>query len=114
VTPLSAAMTTALVAASRLTWASSKIPAAAISGAAVRRVSGGIANAGVGAMGMITDVALEDLDHVLAVNVRGVYLAAQAATVVSRQQRAFLAIDRFGTVDEVAPAVVYLAGPGGA
>src|SRR5215207_9289192 len=36
-------------------------------------------NAGVGAMGLITEVALEDLDRVLAINVRGAYIAAQAA-----------------------------------
>jgi NAD(P)-dependent dehydrogenase (short-subunit alcohol dehydrogenase family) len=29
-------------------------------------------------------------------------------------QRSFLALDRFGTVDDVAAAVLYLAGPGGA
>ena len=28
-------------------------------------------------------------------------------------QRSFLALDRFGTVDDVAAAVVYLSGPGG-
>ncbi len=141
-------------------------------------------NAGVGAMGMIGDVTLEDLDRVLAINVRGVYVAAQAAAGVmadggrmihigsciadrntgpgmslytmsksavvgmnkglardlgargitsnvvqpgpidtsmnpadgpfAAPQRAFLALDRFGTVDDVAAAVLYLAGPGAA
>ncbi|QNE18786.1 SDR family oxidoreductase [Kribbella qitaiheensis] len=141
-------------------------------------------NAGVGAMGMITDVAIEDLDRVLAVNVRGVYVAAQAAASrlseggrmihigscaaarvttpgmtlyamskaalvglnkglarelgsrgitsnviqpgpidtsmnpadgpYAEAQRSFLALDRFGTPEEVAAAVVYLAGPGAA
>ncbi|HET6297864.1 MAG TPA: SDR family oxidoreductase [Kribbella sp.] len=140
-------------------------------------------NAGIGAVGMISEVALEDLDQVLAINVRGVYLAAQAAAArlsdggrmihigscisdrnagpgmtlyamsksamvglnkglardlgsrgitsnvvqpgptdtsmnpadgpFAAQQRSFLALDRFGTVDDVAAAVLYLAGPGG-
>jgi len=140
-------------------------------------------NAGVGAVGMITEVALEDLDRVLAINVRGAYLAAQAAAFrlsdggrmihigsciadrntgpgmalypmsksalvglnkglardlgsrgitsnvvqpgptdtamnpadgpFAAQQRSFLALDRFGTVDDVAAAVLYLAGLGG-
>lgn len=140
-------------------------------------------NAGVGAMGMIGDVALEELDRVLAINVRGLYVAAQAAAglladggrmihvgscIADRNtgpgmtlyamsksavvglnkglarelggrgitsnvvqpgptdtamnpadgpfaaaQRSFLALDRFGTVDDVAAAVLYLAGPGG-
>jgi 3-oxoacyl-[acyl-carrier protein] reductase len=39
-------------------------------------------NAGVGAIGMITEVSLEDVDRVLAVNVRGAYVAAQAAASV--------------------------------
>jgi 3-oxoacyl-[acyl-carrier protein] reductase len=141
-------------------------------------------NAGVGTMGMIGDVALEEVDRVLAINVRGLYVAAQAAagrladggrmihvgsciadrntgpgmTLYSMSksavvglnkglarelgargitsnvvqpgptdtamnpadgpfadaQRKFLALDRFGTVDDVAAAVLYLAGPGGA
>ena len=163
--------------------------AAAVTAAVTRAVDvlGGldifVNNAGVGAMGLITDVALEDLDRVLAVNVRGVYVAAQAAAArlsdggrmihlgsciaernagpgmtlyamsksalvglnkglardlgsrgitsnvvqpgptdtsmnpadgpMAAAQRAFLALDRFGTVDDVAAAVVYLAGPGG-
>lgn len=140
-------------------------------------------NAGIGAMGMITDVTTEDLDRVLAINVRGVYVAARAAAArmsdggrmihigsciadrntgpgmtlyamsksavvglnkgLARElgsrgitsnvvqpgptdtsmnpadgpfaaaQRAFLALDRFGTVGDVAAAVLYLAGPGG-
>lgn len=140
-------------------------------------------NAGVGTMGMIGDVALEEVDRVLAINVRGLYVAAQAAagrladggrmihvgsciadrntgpgmTLYSMSksavvglnkglarelgargitsnvvqpgptdtamnpadgpfaeaQRKFLALDRFGTVDDVAAAVLYLAGPGG-
>jgi NAD(P)-dependent dehydrogenase (short-subunit alcohol dehydrogenase family) len=140
-------------------------------------------NAGVGTMGMIGDVTLEELDRVLAVNVRGLYVAAQAAAGVladggrmihigsciadrntgpgmslyamsksavigmnrglardlgsrgitsnvvqpgptdtslnpadgpfAEAQRSFLALDRFGTVDDVAAAVLYLAGPGG-
>lgn len=152
-----------------------------------REVLGGldifVNNAGVGAMGMIGDVTLEDLDRVLAINVRGPYVAAQAAagvladggrmihigsTIADRNtgpgmslytmsksavvglnkglardlgargitsnvvqpgpidtsmnpadgpfagaQRSFLALDRFGTVDDVAAAVLYLAGPGG-
>ena len=36
-------------------------------------------NAGVGAIGPITELTLADLDRVLAVNVRGVYAATQAA-----------------------------------
>ena len=36
-------------------------------------------NAGVGAIAPISDLTLADLDHVLAVNVRGVYAATQAA-----------------------------------
>ena len=138
-------------------------------------------NAGVGAVGLIADVALEDLDQVLAINVRGAYLAAQAAAArlsdggrmihigscisdrntgpgmtlyamsksalvglnkglardlggrgitsnvvqpgptdtsmnpadgpFAAQQRSFLALDRFGTVDDIAAAVLYLAGP---
>jgi 3-oxoacyl-[acyl-carrier protein] reductase len=36
-------------------------------------------NAGVGAIGPMTDFSLDDVDRVLAVNVRGVYAAAQAA-----------------------------------
>jgi 3-oxoacyl-[acyl-carrier protein] reductase len=36
-------------------------------------------NAGVGAVGPVTDLTLADVDHVLAVNVRGVYAATQAA-----------------------------------
>ncbi|WP_433161967.1 SDR family NAD(P)-dependent oxidoreductase [Kribbella sp. CA-247076] len=36
-------------------------------------------NAGVGAIGPMGDFTLEDLDRVLAVNIRGVYAAAQAA-----------------------------------
>ena len=142
-----------------------------------------VSNAGIGAVGMISEVALEDLDQVLAINVRGVYLAAQAAAArlsdggrmihigscisdrnagpgmtlyamsksamvglnkglardlgsrgitsnvvqpgptdtsmnpadgpFAAQQRSFLALDRFGTVDDVAAAVLYLAGPGG-
>ncbi|GAA1592165.1 SDR family oxidoreductase [Kribbella sancticallisti] len=163
--------------------------AAAVSAAVGRAtdVLGGldifVNNAGVGAMGMITDVAVEDLDRVLAINVRGVYVAAQAAAslladggrmihvgscIADRNtgpgmtlyamsksavvglskglarelgsrgitsnvvqpgptdtamnpadgpfaagQRSFLALDRFGTVDDVAAAVLYLAGPGG-
>jgi NAD(P)-dependent dehydrogenase (short-subunit alcohol dehydrogenase family) len=39
-------------------------------------------NAGVGTVGMIDDVALEELDRVLAINVRGPYVAAQAAARV--------------------------------
>jgi NAD(P)-dependent dehydrogenase (short-subunit alcohol dehydrogenase family) len=140
-------------------------------------------NAGIGAVGMITEVSLEDLDQVLAINVRGVYLAAQAAAArlsdggrmihigsviadrnagpgmalyamsksaivglnkglardlgsrgitsnvvqpgptdtamnpadgpFAAPQRSFLALDRFGTVDDIAAAVLYLAGPGG-
>jgi 3-oxoacyl-[acyl-carrier protein] reductase len=140
-------------------------------------------NAGVGAMGLITDVALADLDRVIAINVRGLYVAAQAAAAqlsdggrmihigsciadrntgpgmtlyamsksavvglnkglarelggrgitsnviqpgptdtsmnpadgpFAEAQRSFLALDRFGTVDDVAAAVLYLAGPGG-
>jgi 3-oxoacyl-[acyl-carrier protein] reductase len=138
-------------------------------------------NAGVGAIGMISEVAIEDLDRVLAVNVRGVYVAAQAAAArlsdggrmihigscaaarvtspgmtlyamsksalvglnkglardlgsrgitsnviqpgpidtsmnpadgpYAAAQRSFLALDRFGTPEEVAAAVIYLAGP---
>jgi 3-oxoacyl-[acyl-carrier protein] reductase len=141
-------------------------------------------NAGVGTMGMIGEVTLEELDRVLAVNVRGLYVAAQAAAGVladggrmihigsciadrntgpgmslyamsksavvglskglardlgargitsnvvqpgptdtsmnpadgpfAAVQRSFLALDRFGTVEDVAAAVLYLAGPGGA
>jgi NAD(P)-dependent dehydrogenase (short-subunit alcohol dehydrogenase family) len=140
-------------------------------------------NAGVGTVGMIGEVTLEELDRVLAVNVRGPYVAAQAAAGVladggrmihigsciadrntgpgmslytmsksavvgmnkglardlgargitsnvvqpgpidtsmnpadgpyAAAQRSYLALDRFGTVDEVAAAVLYLAGPGG-
>lgn len=36
-------------------------------------------NAGVGAVGMITEFSLADVDRVLAINVRGAYAAAQAA-----------------------------------
>jgi 3-oxoacyl-[acyl-carrier protein] reductase len=36
-------------------------------------------NAGVGAIGPMTDFTLDDVDRVLAVNIRGVYAAAQAA-----------------------------------
>ncbi|GAB2646132.1 SDR family oxidoreductase [Kribbella swartbergensis] len=36
-------------------------------------------NAGVGAIGPITDFTLDDVDRVLAVNIRGAYVAAQAA-----------------------------------
>jgi 3-oxoacyl-[acyl-carrier protein] reductase len=36
-------------------------------------------NAGVGAIGPMTDFSLDDVDRVLAVNIRGVYAAAQAA-----------------------------------
>ncbi|MEU4395305.1 SDR family oxidoreductase [Kribbella sp. NPDC023855] len=138
-------------------------------------------NAGVGSVGMVDDVALEELDRVLAINVRGPYVAAQAASRVladggrmihigsciaerntgpgmslyamsksavvgmnkglardlgprgitsnvvqpgptdtamnpadgpyAEAQRAHLALDRFGKPDEVAAAVVYLAGP---
>ncbi|MEV5965131.1 SDR family oxidoreductase [Kribbella sp. NPDC051952] len=39
-------------------------------------------NAGVGAIGPITDLTLADVDQVLAVNVRGVYAATQAAVPV--------------------------------
>ncbi|NEA37377.1 SDR family oxidoreductase [Streptomyces sp. SID13031] len=140
-------------------------------------------NAGVGAVGMIGDVTVEELDRVLAVNVRGLYVAAQAAAglladggrmihigscIADRNtgpgmslyamskaavvgmnkglardlgargitsnvvqpgpidtsmnpadgpfaatQRSYLALDRFGTVEDVAAAVLYLAGPGG-
>ncbi|MFI7065905.1 SDR family NAD(P)-dependent oxidoreductase [Kribbella sp. NPDC050124] len=38
-----------------------------------------VSNAGVGAIGPMTDFTLEDVDRVLAVNIRGVYAAAQAA-----------------------------------
>ncbi|MEU0094197.1 SDR family oxidoreductase [Kribbella sp. NPDC006257] len=138
-------------------------------------------NAGVGAVGLITDLTLDDLDRVLAVNVRGMYVAARAAAAVlpdggrmihigscaaarvtspglalyamsksaliglnkglardlgsrgitsniiqpgpidtsmnpadgpyAAAQRSHLALDRFGTPEEVAAAVVYLAGP---
>ena len=138
-------------------------------------------NAGVGAVGLITDLTLDDLDRVLAVNVRGMYVAARAAASVlpdggrmihigscaaarvtspglalyamsksalidlnkglardlgsrgitsniiqpgpidtsmnpadgpyAAAQRSHLALDRFGTPEEVAAAVVYLAGP---
>ena len=138
-------------------------------------------NAGVGAVGLITDLTLDDLDRVLAVNVRGMYVAARAAASVlpdggrmihigscaaarvtspglalyamsksaliglnkglardlgsrgitsnivqpgpidtsmnpadgpyAAAQRSHLALDRFGTSEEVAAAVVYLAGP---
>ncbi|WP_232828415.1 SDR family oxidoreductase [Kribbella monticola] len=141
-------------------------------------------NAGVGAIGMITDFAVEDVDRVLAVNVRGAYVAAQAAASVlsaggrmihigscaaarvtspgmtlyamsksaliglskglarelghrnitsnviqpgpidtsmnpadgpfAEAQRSFLALDRFGTAEEVATAITYLAGPAAA
>ncbi|MEV8375047.1 SDR family oxidoreductase [Kribbella sp. NPDC056861] len=141
-------------------------------------------NAGVGTMGMIGEVTLEEIERVLAINVRGPYVAARAAagvladggrmihlgsTIAERNagagmslyamsksavvgmskglardlggrgitsnvvqpgpvdtamnpadgpfaeaQREFLALGRFGTVEEVAAAVVYLAGPGGA
>jgi NAD(P)-dependent dehydrogenase (short-subunit alcohol dehydrogenase family) len=140
-------------------------------------------NAGVGTAGMIGEVTVDELDRVLAINVRGPYVAAQAAagvladggrmihigsTIAERNagpgmslytmsksavvglnkglardlgargitsnvvqpgpidtsmnpadgpfaaaQRSFLALDRFGTVDDVAAAVVYLSGPGG-
>jgi NAD(P)-dependent dehydrogenase (short-subunit alcohol dehydrogenase family) len=140
-------------------------------------------NAGVGAVGLLADVPIADLDRVLAVNVRAVYVAAQAAAArltdggrmihigsciaarnagpgmtlyamsksalvglnkglardldargitsnvvqpgpidtdlnpadgpMAAPQRAMLALDRFGTVADVAAAVVYLAGPGG-
>ncbi|WP_328328819.1 SDR family oxidoreductase [Kribbella sp. NBC_00382] len=171
------------------------IPANAADAGAVREavgtayeVLGGldvfVNNAGVGTMGMLGDVTLEELDRVLAVNVRGLYVAAQAAAAVladggrmihigsciadrntgpgmslyamsksavvgmnrgmardlgargitsnvvqpgptdtsmnpadgpfAAAQRSFLALDRFGTVDDVAAAVLYLAGPGGA
>jgi len=163
---------------------------AAAIGAAVARaanVLGGldilVNNAGVGFVGMIADVAIEDVDQVLAVNVRGAYVAAQAAASrlsdggrlihigscaagrvtgpgmtlyamsksalvglskgLARElgtrnitsnviqpgpidttmnpadgpyadaQRSFLALDRFGTTDEIAAAITYLAGPGG-
>ncbi|MDX6260165.1 MAG: 3-oxoacyl-[acyl-carrier protein] reductase [Kribbellaceae bacterium] len=170
------------------------IPANAADAGAVREavgtayeVLGGldvfVNNAGVGTMGMVGEVTLEELDRVLAVNVRGLYVAAQAAAGVltdggrmmhigsciadrntgpgmslytmsksavvgmnkglardlggrgitsnvvqpgpidtsmnpadgpfAAAQRAFLALDRFGTVADVAAAVVYLAGPGG-
>jgi NAD(P)-dependent dehydrogenase (short-subunit alcohol dehydrogenase family) len=170
------------------------IPANAADAGAVREavgtayeVLGGldvfVNNAGVGTMGMLGDVTLEELDRVLAVNVRGLYVAAQAAAAVladggrmihigsciadrntgpgmslyamsksavvgmnrglardlgargitsnvvqpgptdtsmnpadgpfAAAQRSFLALDRFGTVDDVAAAVLYLAGPGG-
>ncbi|MBH1935680.1 SDR family oxidoreductase [Streptomyces sp. AV19] len=36
-------------------------------------------NAGAGAMGPITEMSLADVDHVLTVNIRGVYLVTQAA-----------------------------------
>jgi 3-oxoacyl-[acyl-carrier protein] reductase len=36
-------------------------------------------NAGIGAIGAITDLTSDDVDRVLAVNVRGAYVAAQAA-----------------------------------
>ncbi|MEU4603907.1 SDR family oxidoreductase [Kribbella sp. NPDC023972] len=36
-------------------------------------------NAGVGAIGPLGDITLDDVDRVLAVNIRGVYAAAQAA-----------------------------------
>ncbi|WBQ06639.1 SDR family NAD(P)-dependent oxidoreductase [Kribbella sp. CA-293567] len=39
-------------------------------------------NAGVGSLGMIDEVTLEELDRVLAINVRGPYVAAQAAAGV--------------------------------
>ncbi|MGC4940892.1 SDR family NAD(P)-dependent oxidoreductase [Kribbella sp. DT2] len=138
-------------------------------------------NAGVGTSGMITDVPLEEIDRVIAVNVRGAYVAARAAasrladggrmihvgsTIAERNagpgmtlyglsksavvglskglardlgprgitsnvvqpgptdtamnpadgryaeaQRGALALPRFGTPDEVAAAIVYLAGP---
>ncbi|MFI5711972.1 SDR family NAD(P)-dependent oxidoreductase [Kribbella sp. NPDC051620] len=170
------------------------IPANAADAGAVREavgtayeVLGGldvfVNNAGVGTMGMIGDVTLGELDRVLAVNVRGLYVAAQAAAGVladggrmihigsciadrntgpgmslyamsksavvgmnrglarelgargitsnvvqpgptdtamnpadgpfAEAQRSFLALDRFGTVEDVAAAVLYLAGPGG-
>jgi 3-oxoacyl-[acyl-carrier protein] reductase len=139
-------------------------------------------NAGVGATGPLTDVPLEDVDRVLAVNVRSAYVAAQAAAgrlraggriihigscIVARnagpgmtlyamsksalvglntglardladrgitsnlvhpgptdtelnpadgpyadQQRALLALDRFGSPTDVAEAVTFLAGDG--
>jgi NAD(P)-dependent dehydrogenase (short-subunit alcohol dehydrogenase family) len=138
-------------------------------------------NAGLGAAGLVTDLTLDDLDRVLAVNVRGMYVAARAAAAVlpdggrmihigscaaarvtspglalyamsksaliglnkglardlgprgitsnviqpgpidtsmnpadgpyAAAQRSHLALDRFGTPEEVAAAVVYLAGP---
>ncbi|GAB2598067.1 SDR family oxidoreductase [Kribbella endophytica] len=138
-------------------------------------------NAGVGTSGFISDVALEELDRVLSVNVRGVYVAARAAaarlsdggrmihvgsTIAERNagpgmtlyalsksavvglskglardlgprgitsnvvqpgptdtamnpadgpyaeaQRGALALPRFGTPEEVAGLIVYLAGP---
>jgi 3-oxoacyl-[acyl-carrier protein] reductase len=140
-------------------------------------------NAGVGAVGLLADVPIADLDRVLAVNVRAQYVAAQAAAArlpdggrmihigsciaarnagpgmtlyamsksalvglnkglardlgargitsnviqpgpidtdmnpadgpMAPPQRAMLALDWFGTVADVAAAVVYLAGPGG-
>jgi NAD(P)-dependent dehydrogenase (short-subunit alcohol dehydrogenase family) len=39
-------------------------------------------NAGVGFVGAFTETAIEDVDHVLAVNVRGVFAATQAAVGV--------------------------------
>ncbi|WP_432941818.1 SDR family oxidoreductase [Kribbella sp. CA-253562] len=138
-------------------------------------------NAGVGTSAMITDVELAEIDRVIAINVRGAYVAARAAaarlsdggrlihlgsTIADRNagpgmslyaltkaalvgmnkglardlgprritsnvvqpgptdtamnpadgpyaagQLAQLALDRFGTPEEVAAAVVYLAGP---
>ncbi|ONI71557.1 oxidoreductase [Kribbella sp. ALI-6-A] len=138
-------------------------------------------NAGVGTSAMITDVDLAEIDRVIAINVRGAYVAARAAatrlsdggrlihlgsTIANRNagpgmtlyaltksalvgmskglardlgarritsnvvqpgptdtamnpadgpyaagQLAQLALDRFGTPEEVAAAVVYLAGP---
>ena len=77
-------------------------------------------NAGILVTGPLEDFKLADFDRTLAINVRAVFVATQAAvnTEMNPEDGEFAvmlkkvnALPRYGTAEEIAGMVAYLAGP---
>ena len=77
-------------------------------------------NAGILVTGPLEDFKLADFDRTLAINVRAVFVATQAAvnTEMNPEDGEFAvmlkkvnALPRYGTAEEIAGMVAYLSGP---
>jgi 3-oxoacyl-[acyl-carrier protein] reductase len=66
-------------------------------------------NAGTAIPKAFEDTTLEEMDHVLNLNIRGMFVTTQATP-----QKAVTALKRYGKVEEVAALVAFIAGPGSA